>query len=72
MGHIFPKPIHHLVKGENYRVSFQETGNVEDSVWSCGPVVELIDDIPTCQVLIDRIVNDAEKIIADLPTRVSA
>ena len=29
--------IHHLVKGDNYRKSFHETGDIESSVWSCGP-----------------------------------
>jgi nitronate monooxygenase len=62
--------IHHLVKGENYRVSFQETGDTQNSVWSCGPVIALIDDIPTCEDLINKIVADAEKIITDLPRRV--
>ena len=51
------------VKGENYRVVFQETGNLEDGVWSCGPVLGLIDDIPTCQELIDSIVTEAEDVI---------
>jgi nitronate monooxygenase len=50
---------------------YASAGNVEDSVWSCGPVIELIDDIPTCQELIDTIVADAERIIKDLPTRLS-
>ena len=28
----------HLVKGDNYRKSFQETGDTESSVWSAGQV----------------------------------
>lgn len=36
--------IHHLVKGENYRKVFQETGDLEDGVWSAGIVMGLIDD----------------------------
>ena len=55
--------IHHLVRGDNYRKSFQETGNTEDSVWSAGTCMGLIDDVPTCQVLTDRIVAHAEAII---------
>jgi len=55
--------IHHLVRGDNYRKSFQETGNTEDSIWSAGTCMGLIDDVPTCQVLTDRIVADAEAII---------
>ncbi|OLP89173.1 Nitronate monooxygenase [Symbiodinium microadriaticum] len=46
--------IAHLVKGENYRKSFQETGDSESSVWSCGQSIGLIKDIPTCQELLDR------------------
>ncbi|KNC86220.1 hypothetical protein SARC_01630 [Sphaeroforma arctica JP610] len=56
----------HLVKGDNYRKSFQETGDTESSVWSCGPVMALIDDVPTCDKLINDMVSDAEKIIRDL------
>ena len=52
--------IHSLVKGENYRKSFQETGDVDSSVWSCGDVVALIDDVPTVQELIDTMVLEAE------------
>jgi len=55
--------IGHLVKGENYRVSFQETGDVSSSVWSCGQSIGLIDDIPTCEELLSRMVSEAEDII---------
>lgn len=52
--------IHEYVKGENYRKSFQETGDTQSSVWSCGTGLSLIDDIPTCQELIERMVYEAE------------
>lgn len=55
--------IAHLVKGENYRQSFQETGDAESSAWSCGQSIGLIKDIPTCQELMDRLVAEAEDII---------
>jgi nitronate monooxygenase len=55
--------IRHLVSGENYRKSFQETGDPNSSVWSAGIVMGLIDDVPTCEELIDRMVRDAEAII---------
>merc|ERR1712046_113281 len=55
--------IGHLVKGENYRVSFQETGDVGSSVWSCGQSIGLIDDIPTCKDLVAKIVAEAEDVI---------
>lgn len=51
--------IHHLVRGENYRVSFQETGDAESSVWSAGCVMGLIDDAPSCEELITRIIDEA-------------
>jgi len=56
--------IRHLVSGENYRQSFQETGDPETSVWSAGQVMGLIEDIPTCAVLVARLVAEAEAIIA--------
>merc|ERR1712187_273798 len=55
--------IGHLVKGENYRQSFQETGDIGSSVWSCGQSIGLIDDIPSCAELIERVVLEAEDII---------
>jgi nitronate monooxygenase len=33
--------------------------------WSCGMVAGLIHDIPTCQELIDRIVDGADEIIKE-------
>ena len=38
-------------------------GTMDAGAWSCGMVAGLIHDIPSCQELIDRIVNDAEDII---------
>lgn len=55
--------IWHLVKGENYRKSFQESGDPQSSVWSCGQSIGLVDDVPTCQQLVQRIVNEAAGII---------
>jgi len=55
--------ISHLVKGMKYKESFQESGNIDDSIWSCGQSIGLIDDIPTCEVLINNIVAEAEQII---------
>ena len=51
--------IHHLVRGENYRQSFQETGDPDSSVWSAGCVMGLIDDAPTCDELVARIIDEA-------------
>jgi NADH:quinone reductase (non-electrogenic) len=38
-------------------------GNMDAGAWSCGMVVGLIHDIPTCQELIDRIMSEATAII---------
>ncbi|MEQ1753149.1 MAG: nitronate monooxygenase family protein [Micropepsaceae bacterium] len=38
-------------------------GEMEAGAWSCGMVVGLINDIPTCKELIDRIMQQAEDII---------
>ncbi|MFN3232487.1 MAG: NAD(P)H-dependent flavin oxidoreductase [Alphaproteobacteria bacterium] len=40
-----------------------ETGDVEAGVWSAGMVQGIINDIPTCEELVSRIVEDAERII---------
>jgi nitronate monooxygenase len=41
-----------------------QEGAVDDGAWSCGMVAGLINDIPSCQELIDRIMRDADQIIA--------
>ena len=38
-------------------------GTMDAGAWSCGMVAGLINDIPTCQELIDRIMAEAEEII---------
>lgn len=38
-------------------------GDMDAGAWSCGMVAGLIDDIPTCKELIDRIMDQAEEII---------
>ena len=38
-------------------------GTVDAGAWSCGMVVGLIHDIPTCKELIDRIMNEANELI---------
>lgn len=55
--------IAHLVKGVGYKKSFQETGDTDDSVWSAGIVMGLIDDIPSCEELVNRVVAEAEDVI---------
>ncbi|MBX7535058.1 nitronate monooxygenase family protein [Qipengyuania sp. GH1] len=38
-------------------------GEMDAGAWSCGMVAGLIDDIPTCQELIDRVMSEADEII---------
>ena len=40
-----------------------EKGDLEHGVWTAGMVVGLINDIPTCETLINRIMADAEEVI---------
>jgi len=39
-------------------------GEMDAGAWSCGMVAGLINDIPTCQELIDRIMSEADTILA--------
>ena len=55
--------IAHLVRGENYREVFHETGELDEGVWSAGTCMGLIEDIPACDELTKRIVNEAEDIL---------
>ncbi|WP_422019634.1 NAD(P)H-dependent flavin oxidoreductase [Roseibium sp.] len=38
-------------------------GDMDAGAWSCGMVAGLIDDIPTCKELIDRIMSEADALI---------
>lgn len=38
-------------------------GDMDAGAWSCGMVAGLINDIPTCQELIDRVMQEAETLI---------
>jgi NAD(P)H-dependent flavin oxidoreductase YrpB (nitropropane dioxygenase family) len=51
-----------LVGGVYPRVMQQ--GDMEAGAWSCGLVAGLIHDVPTCKELIDRIMSEADAIIA--------
>jgi len=51
-----------LVQGAKGRELFED-GDLDHGIWSAGMVVGLIDDIPSCKELIERIVADAEDII---------
>ncbi|KAJ3069148.1 hypothetical protein HDU98_007771 [Podochytrium sp. JEL0797] len=54
--------IKHLVSGERGRKVYTE-GDADIGVWTAGCVMGLIDDIPSCKVLVERMVAGAEEII---------
>merc|ERR1712110_1118280 len=60
--------IYKYVRGENYRKSFQETGDTESSVWSCGQSMALINDIPTVDELIGNIMKETLDVIDKMPS----
>ena len=43
--------------------SIMQEGDMDKGAWSCGMVAGLINDIPTCQELIDNIMSEAEAIL---------
>lgn len=49
----------HLVMGKRGREA-ERKGDPDGGIWSAGQVVGLIDDIPTVQTVMDRIINEAE------------
>jgi NAD(P)H-dependent flavin oxidoreductase YrpB (nitropropane dioxygenase family) len=56
--------IRHLVAGVRGREVF-ETGDIDYGIWTAGMVQGLIRDVPTCAVLVSRIVAEATEIIQD-------
>jgi nitronate monooxygenase len=56
--------VRELVAGRRGRTVY-ETGDLDAGIWWAGLSQALIDDVPTCKELIDRIVADAESVIRD-------
>src|SRR5690554_4710468 len=54
--------IRHLVTGAKGKLVLQE-GKMDEAAWSCGMVVGLINDIPSCDELVSRIMAEAEGIV---------
>lgn len=52
-----------LATGERTRKMWRETGDWNDSMWSCSQSVGLIEDIPTCRDLLQRLVAEAEELL---------
>ena len=55
--------VHHLVKGADGRVAL-ETGDAKAGLVWAGQVQGLINDIPSCEELISRMVQEASEIIS--------
>ncbi len=53
-----------LVSGARGREQVLEGGNTEGGIWTAGQVIGLINDIPTCNELISRMMQEAESLIA--------
>jgi len=54
-----------LITGSRNPSVYSE-GNLDDALWSCGQAVGLIDNIPSCQQLIERIMLEATASLANL------
>jgi nitronate monooxygenase len=52
-----------LVAGERGREEVLEGGDIDGGIWAVGMVIGLIDDIPTCDVLLQRIVAEAREAV---------
>jgi len=50
-----------LVAGSRGRKKVLEDGDIDGGVWTAGMVIGLINDIPTCDVLLQRIVAEARE-----------
>ncbi len=53
-----------VASGQRGRLVY-ENGDEEAGVWSCGMCIGLVDDIPTVQELVSRIVKEAEGLIEE-------
>ena len=65
------KDVHALVSGKMQDIAWS-TGDVDAGMVTFGMCGGLIDDIPTCKELVDNIVAEAEQIINERLTRITA
>ncbi len=61
-----------LVSGKRGKERCIENGDIDDGVWTVGQVMGLIDDIPTCEELITRLVSECDEIITQRLTSMTA
>lgn len=59
----FASDLGHLVSGQRGSQVY-EKGDPDYGIWSAGMVQGLIHDVPSCKELVERIINEAEEIIA--------
>lgn len=59
-----------LVSGQRGKVVY-EAGDPNHGIWSAGMVQGLINDVPTCKDLIERMISEAEALIAARLTRMT-
>jgi Dioxygenases related to 2-nitropropane dioxygenase len=52
-----------LVAGVRGRERCIENGDINDGIWTVGQVMGLINDIPTCKELIDRMIAEAQEAV---------
>ena len=57
------KPVFDAVASQRAMDLAEAPGDVDEGVWSAGTVMGLIDDIPTCEKLLNDIVAEAEDTI---------
>jgi NAD(P)H-dependent flavin oxidoreductase YrpB (nitropropane dioxygenase family) len=55
--------VRELVSGARGRTNVMQGGDIDGGIWSAGQSQGLIHDIPTCEVLVKRIMKQAEDII---------
>ncbi|MDP6414616.1 MAG: nitronate monooxygenase family protein [Gammaproteobacteria bacterium] len=63
--------IQSLVQGVKGRELFED-GDLEKGIWSAGMIVGLIDDIPSCEELLTRMVDEAEAIIQERLSKIAS
>lgn len=54
-----------LVSGARGRERCIEAGDIDDGIWTVGQVMGLIDDVPSCEELIRRMVAECESVIRE-------
>ncbi|KAK9473016.1 uncharacterized protein V1510DRAFT_415797 [Dipodascopsis tothii] len=62
--------VQELVSGARGRTVY-ETGDKNGGVWTAGMVQGLIDDVPTCEVLLRRVADEAASIVTGVAAKVS-